>query len=417
MYLEIIEEAARNCMKCGFCRASCPLFDGVETNSPRAKVRMSRAVVRGEMDPGDWYWGAMSLCLNCKTCRAECPAGVEVDRVVLAARAEMVKRRGLGPIKSAIFHRLLPNPSLIARLSSAASVAGRLSAINRPGNPLRLALPGIPREMRVPLPARRPFLASTPEFLPSLTGKSIAKAIYFVGCAQNYIYTDAARSTVSVLRKSGVDVLIPREQVCCGTPAFNSGDIEGARALAERDLQILAGADVDFIVTSCGSCGLTLREEWSRTLGLEVPETLSSKVVDITELLVERLGVSLPWSRDARPFGRVTYHDSCHLNRGMGVSAQPRKLLSAAPGVEFVEMADAARCCGGGGAFCLYHPDDSQRVAEVKMAAVAASGAQAVVTGCPSCLMQLEDSLFRRRMPQMALHVSQVVDAALSSEC
>ena len=284
--------------------------------------------------------------------------------------------------------------------------------------------------MRLPVPATRPFLADTPEFLPSLTGKTVARALYFVGCAQNYIYTDAARATVSVLRKVGVDVFIPREQVCCGTPVFNSGDVKGARALAERNLRIFVGdakgrlrlqrtsrsidvPEVDFIVTSCGSCGLTLREEWKRTLGLDGAESVSGKVVDISELLVDRLGMSIPWAEDARPFGRVTYHDSCHLNRGMGVSTQPRKLLSAAPGVELVEMADAARCCGGGGAFCLYHPEESQRVAEVKMAAVAESGAQAAVTGCPSCLMQLEDSLFRRRMPQIALHVAQALDAVM----
>jgi len=147
-----------------------------------------------------------------------------------------------------------------------------------------------------------------------------------------------------------------------------------------------------------------------------VPDAFAKKVVDISELLVDRLGVSLPWNQDARPFGRVTYHDSCHLNRGMGVSAQPRKLLSEVPGVEFVEMPNASRCCGGGGAFCVYHPEDSQRVAEVKMAAVAESGAQAVVTGCPACLMQLEDSLFRRKMPQYALHIAQVIDASLQVE-
>ena len=95
MYLEMIEEAGRNCMKCGFCRASCPLFDGVETNSPRAKVRMSRAVVRGEMEAGDWYWDRVSMCLNCKTCSAECPAGVEVDRVILAARADDIRTNAL----------------------------------------------------------------------------------------------------------------------------------------------------------------------------------------------------------------------------------------------------------------------------------------------------------------------------------
>jgi glycolate oxidase iron-sulfur subunit len=243
MYLDIIDNAARNCMKCGFCRASCPLFDGVETTSPRAKVRMSRAVVRGEMDPGAWYWGAISMCLNCKTCRAECPAGVEVDRVVMAARAEMVSRHGLGFIKRTIFHKLLPKPELMGRLNSAAALARRLSAINEPANPLRYALPiaGMPRNMRIPQPSFRSFMASTPEFLPAF-GKSVAKAIYFVGCAQNYIYTDAARATVSVMRKAGVDVIIPKGQVCCGTPVFNSGDVEGARVLARRNLEVLGGA-------------------------------------------------------------------------------------------------------------------------------------------------------------------------------
>ncbi len=406
-----LDDALSSCMKCGFCKAACPVFIGEETTSPRAKIRLARAVAAGEIEMTRGFKEQMERCINCRACAAECPSGVEPNRVALAARCGLIERDGLPLTKRLVFSNL-KRPRLMAMGSKAAGLAQFLSAIDLQNNPLRYLLPivGMRRDKDFPVMGRKSLLSLLPETLePSTEQKTTV--LYFPGCSANLIYPEIGLATVSVLRKLGAKVILPHDLVCCSTPVFNSGDIENARELALRNIEVMGPMEVDHIITSCGSCGLTISQEWSELLGLSEAEPIARKVIDISDFAVKYLpDGALGRIEDGET---ITYHDSCHLKRGMGVHESPRKLLRAMYGERYVEMELADRCCGGGGTFSVYHPELSQIVADTKMRCVEESGAGLIATGCPACIMQLRDSIVHRKMPQRVIHTVQLIDKAL----
>jgi glycolate oxidase iron-sulfur subunit len=411
-HLDKLDIAVAACMKCGFCKAACPVFIGEETNSPRAKVRLARAVARGEMELTAGVKRQMERCLNCRACAVECPSGVEPNRIALSVREVLVERNGMSFLKRLIFRKGLPSPRLMALGSRLMGLGQHLSAIDLQNNPLRLLLPlvGMRKDKDLPVMGRRPLFSLLPEMIEPI-GKERTTVLYFPGCAQNLIYPEMGLATVEALRKLRARVLMPHDMVCCSTPVFNSGDVEGARVLARRNLTIMTDAPAEMIVTSCGSCGLTISHEWKEVLGLSEAAPVARKVIDIHDFIARYApdeAIS-PLHGDEV----VTYHDSCHLRRGMGILDEPRQLLRAALGKRFVEMESADRCCGGGGTFSLYHPDLSQEIAETKMRCLSASGADMVAAGCPACVMQLRDSIVHRTMPQRSVHSIEIINRAL----
>lgn len=413
-HLKELDSAAAACMKCGFCKAACPVFIGEETTSPRAKVRLARAVARGEMDLTGGVKRQMDRCLNCRACAVECPSGVEPNRIALSMREMLVERDGMPLVKRLIFRKGLSNPRLMALGSRLMGLGQHLSAIDLQNNPLRSLLPlvGMRKDKDLPVMGRGSLFSILPEVMEPI-GEGKATVLYFPGCAQNLIYPEMGLAAVEALRRLGARVLMPHDMVCCSTPVFNSGDVEGARALAQRNLSTMTDAPAEMIVTSCGSCGLTISHEWTEVLGLSEAAAVARKVIDIHEFIARYVPDGAITPLDGEEI--VTYHDSCHLRRGIGIHAEPRQLLRAALGERFVEMESADRCCGGGGAFSLYHPELSQEVAETKMRCLSESGADLVVTGCPACVMQLRDSIVHRAMPQRAIHSIEIINRALRS--
>lgn len=411
-HISQLDKAVASCMKCGFCLPACPLFLGEETTSPRAKVRLARAVLSGDVELTSGVKRQAARCLNCRACALECPSGIEPNKIALQLRAAYAERDGLSFAKRAIFNSLLPHPRLAALGSRLVGAARHVLALDLTNNPLRLALPalGIRADKDIPPFGRASLMSRLPEEIGPY-GDEKTRVLYFPGCAVNLLYPEIGMATVSVLRKLGARVILPRELVCCSTPVFTSGDIDGARGLAQRNLDIFGQVKPDLIITSCGSCGLTIRSEWAEVLHLEGAEEFSSRVLDVSQFVARYAPDGAMHELDEP--GPATYHDSCHLRRGMGVWKEPRQLLQAVLGSRYVEMQDADRCCGGGGTFSLEQPELSQTVAEAKMARISESGAQIVLTGCPGCAMQLRDSAVHRRMILRVEHTIQVIDRAL----
>jgi glycolate oxidase iron-sulfur subunit len=264
----------------------------------------------------------------------------------------------------------------------------------------------------------------------------------------NQFFPEEARAVTRLLNILGVDVIAPKDQVCCGAPVYYAGDIAGARKAAAEVLDRFEGHQYDWIVTTCSSGGLMLKEEFPRIFDLtddgyfeiewdaeresfrrvpgrstvkqEYPrvedlyrEYVGGKVRDINELLAELLdlheelddlsgmldGTARPQAPSEAPNATlpiVTYHQPCHLKRGQGVDWQSEAILKKLPGYRYVRMSDYDRCCGGGGSFAFIYGDASTKVAEVKMEAIAAVRPNVVATACPLCRIQLMDMIRRR---------------------
>jgi glycolate oxidase iron-sulfur subunit len=496
------------CNRCGTCRSVCPLLsvNREEWAGARGKVEIAEAFFRGAHLDNAEVRKIFDYCLHCMACEESCPSGMRADEIVMAVRAEMARRGTLPRLKRLALKALGGADAALFAVMRAAGLARR-SPLHGVGgkSPLSALYPlvGWPRERFLPLPARRPFLGSGPELYPAADiaaaapgggyeraistaaaaspealarvpnavdsakaaelldrvaaarRKNVAagrRAYFFVGHAVNQFFPEEARAVTRLLNMLGVDVVAPEKQACCGAPVYYAGDIDGARRAAADVLERFEGHAYDWIVTTCSSGGLMLKEEFPRIFDLTgdgyfeiewVPELdsfrrvpgrstvrtqyprvedmyreyVAGKVRDVNELVAELLDLhgetddlngmfggavkrdepaGIPaGGPDASP-PIVTFHQPCHLTRGQGVDWQCEAILEMLPGYRYVRMNDFDRCCGGGGAFAFAYGSASTEIAAVKMRAVAEVSPDIVATACPLCRIQLMDMIRRR---------------------
>ena len=218
----------------------------------------------------------------------------------------------------------------------------------------------------------------------------------------------------------GVDLDFPTGQTCCGQPAFNSGFWSEAKTLAKRFLKVFRGDR--YIVVPSGSCASMVRVHYAELLRDE-PELLAqarataARVYELSEFIVEVLGVAdlSPYTErgKASERRRVTYHESCHLRRELGVTRQPRALIRSIPGVDLVEMDRAEVCCGFGGTFAVKYRDISGAMLQDKIDSVRGSGADTLVACDSSCLMNIGGGMEKQGVRVRAMHLAQLLDEGL----
>jgi len=240
-----------------------------------------------------------------------------------------------------------------------------------------------------------------------MTGRR--RASLMVTCLGDLFFPEVGVSIVRVLQRLGVAVDVPPGQTCCGLPLFNSGYHTEAAAVAGRTVSLFA--DSDHVVVPSGSCAWMLKHEYPRLLsdaGLGRPaEQVAARTYEFSQFLVSVLGVTEFTS--AVP-GRVTYHDSCHLLRGLHESRSPRTLLENLRGTELVDLPGADECCGFGGSFAVRLPEVSSQILAKKLANVEATGAGCLVACDAGCLLQMGGGLRRRNSRVRALHLAQLLD-------
>ncbi|MBN1504862.1 MAG: 4Fe-4S dicluster domain-containing protein, partial [Candidatus Eisenbacteria bacterium] len=300
-HLARVSEELVRCIKCGMCRAVCPtLIETLsESQGARGRVSLVEAVFDGRLGLSDIFDDRVSTCLNCKACVQACPSGVRVDDIILAARAELVSRGRFPFVKRLLMRGLLKRGRLLPPVGRMASLFQRaLLAVSPKGSALRLLLPAvrIDRERHLPVFAARSFIEQVPERTPPVLGEEGRglRVAYFVGCSANLVYTNVGRSVVNVLSRLAVEVLVPKNQGCCGLPVFNAGDFVTARGMARKNVDILRELvrreRLDAVVVSCSSCGLALKREYSKILGVD-SSGLSEHVMDVSEFIVKKVGL------------------------------------------------------------------------------------------------------------------------------
>jgi L-lactate dehydrogenase complex protein LldE len=231
----------------------------------------------------------------------------------------------------------------------------------------------------------------------------------FVTCLVDLFRPSVGFAAVKLLEAAGCIVEVPRQQTCCGQPAYNSGDRADAKAIARGVIDAFEG--FDYVVTPSGSCGGMLREHYP-ALFADEPATfqraqhLAKRCHELVSFLVEVRGVERVAARYA---GVVTYHDACSGLRELGVKQQPRKLLSRVAGLTLKELPGAETCCGFGGTFCIKYPEISERMVSQKVAEVAATGADTLLAGDLGCLLNMAGRLSRLGSPIAVRHVAEVL--------
>ncbi|MBA7665842.1 Lactate utilization protein A [subsurface metagenome] len=238
---------------------------------------------------------------------------------------------------------------------------------------------------------------------------------YFSGCMTDFVLPELGKHIINFLTRNGVEVVVPREQGCCGAPVFlGAGDFETGRKMADANVKAFEG--LDYVISDCATCTSALKD-YAKFLAdtsqrKKAYEKFAKKVKDISEFLIDVLDLPVSaYKPSAEARGKkVTWHDPCHLSRHLGITSQPRQVIRSISGVEYVEMPNADRCCGMAGAFSLHYYDLSKDIADKKAASIESTGADIVVSSCPGCEIQLIDSVVRNKLPVKVMHIMELIE-------
>ena len=413
------------CVHCGLCLSSCPTYreTGLETFSPRGRIYLMKMVADGRVGiESDVFQEQMSACLNCRACEAVCPSGVQYGQILEASRTQLEQAREDGRLPPHPWHvkllrggafdvmfRRLELFRLFSRLMGLYQRSGAQTIARRSGI-LRLLKLDETEALLPPISDR--FVTPQGQIYPA-EGQARHHVALLTGCIMSTAFGEVHEATIRVLRKNGCEVLLPPDQGCCGALHVHGGDMDGGRELARRNIAAFEGLGLDAIIVNAAGCGSTLKEyghllhddpAWA-----ERARAFAAKVKDVTEFLAS---IELN-TRDLKPLNvTVTYQEPCHLAHAQRISAQPRRLLKAIPGLALKEMQESSLCCGSAGVYNVTEPEMAARLGNRKLDNAEATRAEILVTANPGCHLQLAGGLRRRGSAMQVRHIVELLDQA-----
>jgi glycolate oxidase iron-sulfur subunit len=390
-----------NCMRCGFCLPTCPTYieSGYqESHSPRGRIALMKAVVDGVIEPDEDFERSLDLCLGCRACEPVCPSGVNYGHLLEDARDIVNQNKKFSmPVKvvrNAVFKGLFPHQERMRGLTGLIGFYQRsgLQKVARGTGVMKLFPESLSTMEKVlPQVPTMKEMKNRPKHLEPIGAKT-HKVAFFSGCLMDTMFMETNNATMKLLQLAGCEIVIPKEQACCGALHGHSGEKEDAKALARRNIKAFEDTGVDYIITNAGGCGAFLVDydhllkddpEWK-----ERAQGFADKIKDISQILVEvgfheKVHLELPHQI-------ITYQDSCHLRNVMKTASAPRTLLQSIKGIQYQEMENADRCCGSAGIYNIVESEMSMQLLDSKMVQAKATHATTIVTANPGCLLQMK---------------------------
>lgn len=399
---EEMADAVSTCVHCGFCLAACPTYKelGQEVDSPRGRIVLMKEVLEGTL-PLEESLPHIDPCLGCLACEPACPSGVPYRDLISPFRAlsEQKRSRSLTErLTRWLTQVTLPYPGRFRLAATSAKLAKPFAGL-------------LPKSMRVMLdllPPSLPARQSWPEINPAV-GQRRARVALLTGCAQSVLDPDINTATIEVLTRNGVEVVVPKNQSCCGALSWHVGNLAQARVHAKQNLRAFP-EDVDAVVTNAAGCGSGMHEYPLILKGTEdqqQAEAFRDRVCDVA-LFLSRLGDLQPVP-DSGHTMRVAYHDACHLANAQGVRSEPRQLLRMIPGVEICEIAESHLCCGSAGTYNIDQPEIAGSLGTQKAERILQTKPNVVATGNIGCLTQLSNHLDKLGSAVPVRHTMQVL--------
>jgi len=379
-------------------------------DSPRGRIYLMDLAEKGEIGLDGPLHEHIDACLGCMACVTACPSGVQYDKLLESVRPQLernVERStpdrlfreaifALFPYKRRLRLAALPG-ALYQKLPFLRTLAARL--------PERFAA----LESLLPPVTVREAFARLPEHTAAV-GPRRGRVALLSGCVQDVFFHRVNEATVRVFTAEGFDVVVPRDQQCCGALELHAGREDPALARARRTIATFEGLGVDHVIANVAGCGSSMKDyghlladdpEWA-----DRAKAFSDSVRDVSEVLAEA-GPRAPRSPVA---ARVAYHDACHLGHAQGVRDQPRAVLRTIPELELVDIPEAALCCGSAGIYNMINPAAADELGARKADNVRSVAPEIVVTANPGCLLQIAKHL-GKDLP--LLHPVQLLDASI----
>jgi glycolate oxidase iron-sulfur subunit len=387
-------------------------------DSPRGRIYLMKMASEGKAQLTPEWVQHIDTCLGCVACMTACPSGVDYGKLIEATRAQVERnyeRSWFERLHRRLIFATFPRPGRLrlVRWPLVAYQRSGLQWLARRSGLLKL-VPKRLRAMETLLPALRSAEAVA-EVTPAVGARRLRVGLV-LGCVQREFLSHVNAASVRVLAAEGCEVVAPREQTCCGALLVHAGEEAAALGYARRTIEVFERSDVEVIITNAAGCGSNVKE-FGHLLRDDAQyaqraRAFSAKCKDVTEVLAElKPRAAL---RELRM--RVAFHDSCHLQHAQGVKAQPRALLAQIPGLQIVEIPEGPICCGSAGIYNLVQPDAAGALGERKARLIADLNADAVATGNPGCLLQLQASLAAMGKKIPVVHTVEILDAAMRED-
>ena len=372
-----ISEEFNQCNKCGLCLATCPVCKELllEKYSPRGKIQLARFYGQGELDLSDQYREIFARCLLCGSCSVSCPSGVDLNKVFVSMREEIVRKRGHHPKVEPVVESLLENHNIS-------------DEDNSERGDWRDDLKKLPDHMYE---------------------KDSAEVVYFVGCVSSFfpMVQTIPQNLVQILESANVDFsILGGEEWCCGFPLIGAGDTEKLRETMEHNLDRVKELGANTVIFSCPSCYRTWKEYYDTDLELFHDTQFIERMIKDGTIRFGEVSTN------------VTYHDPCDLGRNGGVFDAPRGILKSIPGLTLVELENnraQSVCCGGGGNLEMADDGLSGTVAQKKIEEIQRTGAKTVVTSCQQCVRTIKGRVRRQKVDLDVVDITELVLKAMAN--
>ncbi len=412
----------RKCVHCGFCTATCPTFviTGDERDSPRGRIWMLREVLeRPETASADTSYH-IDRCLGCLSCTTTCPSGVDYAHLLDIGREKLdhlVPRKAPDRLMRRMLAAIIPHAPKFRMMMRLANL-GRLFSFVMP-QMMRAAMQKLPRHVPQldPVGSRTEQFAANPSsnLSPSASNRTapVKRVILLAGCAQRALDPDINASTIRVLNRLGVEVIVRKEAHCCGALAHHIGETKKADGAMRAAIyawheEITAGA-IDAIIVNASGCG-TMVKDYGHLMRHDaemapLAAAISAKAKDVSELLAELDLASILQPQITSGCGKIAYHSACSLQHGQKIHDLPLALLRQA-GFDVVQPVNGHLCCGSAGVYNILQPALASELQQRKLTSLQNTGAIAVAAGNIGCITQLDSGAMPVR------HTIQFIDWA-----
>ncbi|MDD2360334.1 MAG: LUD domain-containing protein [Syntrophaceticus schinkii] len=368
------------CLRCASCLNVCPVFQqvGGHVYGGHTYTGPIGTILTYLLSGLDEAKDIHNFCASCLRCKEVCPAGINIPDLILLIREEVVEKN-----KSAVLDLLVDGfLKKDTRFNSFMKLGAYAGKVVSPGG-------------NFPLFLTRKFAGQ--KYIPSISTKPLSdryiqssikkisnnRVLFFPGCLVEYIFPEIGEKIIKFLEKCSYQPILLDKYGCCGGPAHHTGKKNAFIEIARSNFSKIKAIDPDFIVTPCPTCAEVIKKRYGEVLP-EAKDYLYQRTFDYCQFVFETGFQNIEPKFDCI----ATYHDPCHLRRGLGVIDEPRQIIKKL-GYQLVEMDEYDACCGMAGAFSLKLPNISEQIMKKKLSKAEKTCAKHLITACPGCLLQL----------------------------
>ncbi len=388
------------CIKCGKCIPVCTIHNVNldEVTSPRGFIDLLGAYKQGHLELDKTVKDIFESCFLCTNCVDICPKSLPTDMIIEQVRADIAQKFGIAWFKRAFFYLLRHRTTMdiLFKLGYVFQTCGFKIKKEIESMEPRFSLPIIKKDRLLPSMGKTSFLNANPE---NISNGGKRKVAIFIGCLGNYNYTEIGSGLLSILKHLEIDAFIPKKQLCCGAPAYFTGDFDTVNHNAKKNIEYFESFidDVEAIIVPEATCSAMLSVDYEHFFHdqpewLQRAVKLKNKIFMATEWLEKHTDLNALLASKNRSDLKVTYHDPCHARKMQGIYEEPRKLIGQ--NYDIIEMSDSNQCCGFGGVTMQTEKFHfAQAAGKPKAAMIKNSGADIVSAECSACRMQINNSM------------------------